>query len=103
MLLDLAPSLSQPIRIGELTGILGGGAIAFRPVLRAIFFGTLSYLGFGVINEDSLVKFSGEVMPDLDRAKPVPFEVTGTSEPPVICKPTKRKSPPKKRFSYREH
>ncbi len=98
LLRDMAPELTKPIRIGDLTARLGGGHLAFRPVLRAIYFGTLTYLGIGIIDENGKVKFSGQVMPDTDLSIAPP--PASQEEPPVILR--RKKTPkPKKRASYR--
>ncbi|QQR34759.1 hypothetical protein JI749_10205 [Devosia oryziradicis] len=100
LLREIAPELEKPVRIGDLTARLGGGDVAFRPVLRAIHYGTLIYLGFGTIDEKGLVKFSGAIMPDTDRLGPVPD--LSNPEPPVILL---RKTKPKsyRRASFRKH
>lgn len=64
---DLAPTLTSPIRIGELADYLGGGHIAFRPIVRALYYGTLDYLGVGRIDKYKSVRFSGQVMVDTGR------------------------------------
>lgn len=102
MLREMAPDLVLPIRIADLTARLGGGHVAFRPVLRAIAFGTLEYLGTGVIDENSRVRFSGTVEPDLDASKPMAFDHLSREEPPVIKAPAKPKAPVK-RASHRTH
>lgn len=102
MLRDMAPKLVLPIRIADLTARLGGGHVAFRPVLRAIAFGTLEYLGTGVIDENSRVRFSGTVEPDLDAPKPAAFDHLSSEEPPVIRAPVKPNAPVK-RASHRTH
>lgn len=99
LLREVAPELIKPVRIGDLTARLGGGHVAFRPVLRAIHFGTLTYLGIGIIDENGKVKFSGQVRPDTD-LQIVPPRPVG-DEPPVILR--RKKAPkPKKRASHRE-
>lgn len=101
MLREIAPNLVLPIRIADLTERLGGGHIAFRPVLRAIAFGTLEYLGCGVIDENSRVRFR-EIRPDLHAPAPVEFECHSLEEPPVIRAPARPKAPIK-RASHRTH
>jgi hypothetical protein len=99
MMREIAPELTKPIRIGDLTARLGGGHVAFRPVLRAIHFGTLEFLGFGTIDENGKVRFSGQVMQDTDLSI-VPPQPPG-DEPPVILR--RKKTPkPARRASYRE-
>ena len=83
-LIEIAAELVKPIRIGDLSRRLGGGSIAFRPILRAIRLGTLTYLGFGVIDQNGLVKFSGNVMADTDLPGPRP-EISAIL-PPVILR-----------------
>lgn len=68
--LELAPSLVEDTPIAKITAQLGGGRVAFRPVVRAIFYGTLLRVTAGVITPDTLVRFSGTVMPDLDQGGP---------------------------------
>lgn len=97
LLREIAPELVKPIRIGELTARLGGGHVAFRPVLRAIYFGTLEYLGFGNIDEKGLVKFSGAIMQDTDLLGPIPDP--SNPEPPVILR-RKTKPKPYRRASF---
>lgn len=93
LLREMAPELVLPIRIADLTERLGGGHVAFRPVLRAIAFRTLEYLGCGVIDENSRVRFSGNVMPDPDAPRPVEFDRLSSEEPPIIRAPVKAKAP----------
>lgn len=100
LLREMAPELTKPVRIGDLTARLGGGQFAFRPVLRAIHFGTLTYLSAGIIDENGKVKFSGQVRPDTDLLivpPPAPQE-----EPPVILR--RKKTPkPQQRASFRSY
>jgi len=100
LLRDSAPDLLRPICIGDLTDRLGGGAIAFRPVLRAIYHGTLDFLSHGVIGEESKVNFSGQIMPDTDLDIPPPDILS--EAPPVILR-RKREPRPVQRASYRSN
>ena len=87
----IAPGLLEPVMIRELTAMLGGGRLAFRPVVRAIFYGTLEPLSDGFIDPFTLVKFSGKVMPDLDAGRRTdPSLALELYEPPV--RKPKRKS-----------
>lgn len=89
----LAPQLSAPIKIGDLSTMLGGGQVAFRPIARALLYGTLTYLGLGKITPHCKVMFSGEVMPDMNLLGP---NVDPTqAEPPVLRRP--KNSTPKKK------
>lgn len=63
---EAAPAVTQPTVIRDFTAQFGGGEFAFRPVMRAIFFGTFSVLTQGLIDADSVIQFSGTVMPDRD-------------------------------------
>lgn len=94
----LAPELIDPVRIGDLSARLGGGQIAFRPIVRALYYGTLTYLGLGLIDVDAKVVFSGQVKDDTDRFGP-PVD-PNQSEPPIFRKPVKAK-PKKPRASRR--
>ncbi len=100
LLAGIAPSIIGDVTIAELCAVLGGGRIAFRPIMRAIFYGTLECVTDGLIDSTSVVRFSGTVMPDLDAAGPIKVHdmnrVDGT--PP---QPAKQK-PGFKHASYRE-
>ena len=86
---ELAPSLPTPVTIEDLCDRLGGGVEAFRPIVRAIFYGTLEFVSRGEIDETSLVRFSGQVMDDTDRNGP---RVDHTLDvPPSIIRPPNRK------------
>jgi hypothetical protein len=61
-----APDLLDPIAIKDFAVQFGGGEFAFRPILRAIFFGTFVCVTPGLIDADSQIQFSGAVTPDLD-------------------------------------
>lgn len=95
---DIAPSLTEEVMIGELADRLGGGRIAFRPLVRAIFYGTFELLTEGLIGPESYVRYSGSVMPDLDAAGPVPPVRSVAALP---HEPKTRRSATKRRFSYR--
>lgn len=71
---EAAPAVKTPITIREFMEPMGGGRFAFRPVARAIFWGTLDVVSAGKIDPDSMIAFSGTVMPDLDeqRRNPLP-------------------------------
>ncbi|WP_162783605.1 hypothetical protein [Devosia naphthalenivorans] len=71
----LAPELTDPITVGELSERLGGGSIAFRPIVRAIFYGTLTHLSNDMIEPGGLVQYSGEVGHDLDAERRVEVSV----------------------------
>ena len=96
----LAPTIDGDIPIAELCAALGGGMHAFRPVVRAIFYGTLNCVTDGLINPTSIVRYSGSVQPDLDADGPIFVQdarrIDGTAP-----KEVKRK-PAKKRHSYRK-
>lgn len=94
----LAPQLLTPIKIGELSEMLGGGHVAFRPIARALFYGTLTYLGLGRITKDCKVMFSGKVEPDFDLLGP---EVDPTQEEPPVLRRPKKAKPRKRRASRR--
>lgn len=98
LLREVAPSLTDAVTIGELTDRLGGGRLAFRPVVRAIFYGTLELLTEGLIGPESYVRYSGIVMPDRDASGPVPPLRSAASLP---REPKPRPSSGKRRFSYR--
>lgn len=70
---EAAASLAEPTVIRDFTAQFGGGEFAFRPVMRSIFFGTFVVLTQGLIDADSVIQFSGTVMPDrdLDRLYPL--------------------------------
>jgi hypothetical protein len=98
-LAELAPGIEGDISIADLCVALGGGRIAFRPVMRAIFYGTLVCVSEGLIDPSTIVRFSGIVMPDLDADGPI--QVRGLERvngaPPQPAKP----KPGHKNHSYR--
>ena len=93
----LAPTLTSPIRIGELADHLGGGSIAFRPIVRALYYGTLDYLGVGRIDKNQSVRFSGQVMVDTGRFGP-PCDLS--MEVPPEIRRRKATPVPHRRASY---
>lgn len=70
---EAAPLVVEPTTIREFTAQFGGGEFAFRPVLRAIFFGTFVRLEDGLIDADTEIQFSGSVEPDLDQDRRYPM------------------------------
>lgn len=96
---ELAPSLTKPIRIGKLSRLLGGGQIAFRPIVRALHYGTLTFLGLGRIDINSKVVFSGTVEEDTDRFGPI---IDPQQEQPAVFRRPKKVPPKKPRASHRK-
>lgn len=95
----LAPSLNNDVSIADVCASLGVGGLAFRPVVRAILYGTLERVTDGLITPDTMVRFSGTVMPDLDADGPV--QVLGAETfNGSSAKPRRRKSGDKA-FSHR--
>lgn len=68
-----APEVVEPMPIRDFTARFGGGEFAFRPVMRAIFWGTFEVMTDGLIDADAVIQFSGEVMPDLDQDRLYPL------------------------------
>lgn len=68
-----AHELEDPTPIRDFTARFGGGEFAFRPVMRAIFWGTFEVMTDGLIDADTVIRFSGEVMPDLDQERRYPL------------------------------
>ncbi len=86
VLRELAPSLTTPVTVGDLSNHLGGGDVAFRPIARAVHYGTLEFLSRGEFDATSYVRFSGEVKPDTDADGP-PIDVE-VDAPPRIARST---------------
>ncbi|MFD1944298.1 hypothetical protein [Paradevosia shaoguanensis] len=70
-----AHEVVEPTPIRDFTARFGGGEFAFRPVMRAIFWGTFEVMTEGLIDADTVIQFSGEVMPDLDQERRYPLPV----------------------------
>lgn len=94
----IAPTLVDEISICALSQLLGGGQVAFKPIARAIFYGTLECTVRGLITSRTLVRFSGKTMPDLDKAGPVKPARSGIVR---FDPPKQRARPGGVRFSYR--
>lgn len=98
-LAQVAPTILGDISIADLCAELGEGGMAFRPIVRAIFYGTLDCVTEGPITPATLVRFSGCVMPDLDADGPVQ-QIDAVHVDSRAPKP-RRIKPGTKRFSYR--
>lgn len=70
-LVALAPNFGNDVSIADVCATLGAGGLGFRPIVRAILYGTLECVTEGLITPETMVRFSGFVMPDLDADGPI--------------------------------